>query len=79
MITFLLCLLSVLASTLSPLLAANTITLMSWYDYKYNVTEMALLTGWHLFAVGIAGAFMVPLARVWVGRCQMAATTSKLR
>lgn len=64
-ITFLLCLLSVLASTLSPLLAANTITLMAYYEYKYGVTDMALLTGWHLFAVGVAGFFMVPLARVW--------------
>lgn len=66
MITFFLCLLSVLASTLSPLLAANTLTLLEYYGGAYSTTDMALLTGYHLLGVAISGFFVVPLARVWV-------------
>jgi MFS family permease len=65
MITFFLCLLSVLASTLSPLLAANTLTLLVYYKGQHSITDMALLTGYHLLGVGISGFFVVPLARVW--------------
>lgn len=65
LMTFLLCLLSVLASTLSPLLAANTITLLVWYGGGHSITDMALLTGWHLLGVAIAGFFFVASARVW--------------
>lgn len=63
LILFILSLLSVIASTLSPLLAANTLTLSFWF--KRPFTEVALLTGYHLLGVGIAGFFFVPSARVW--------------
>ncbi|KAF2842675.1 MFS general substrate transporter [Patellaria atrata CBS 101060] len=56
-------LLAVIASTLSPILAANTFTLSLYFHRTF--TDMALLTGWHLLAVGIAGFIFVPSARVW--------------
>lgn len=52
-----------MASTLSPLLAANTLTLALYFER--NFTEMALLTGYHLCAVGVAGFLFVASARVW--------------
>lgn len=58
-----LCLLSVIASTLSPLLAANTLTLGIYFHRSF--TEVALLTGWHLLGVGVAGFIFVASARVW--------------
>lgn len=54
---------SVIASTLSPLLAANTVTLSVLLNRQF--TDTALLTGYHLCAVGVAGFFFVPSARVW--------------
>jgi len=62
-ITAILCLLSVLASTLSPLLAANTLTLTLYFERPF--TDIALLTGWHLLGVGVAGYFFVASARVY--------------
>ncbi|EOD47567.1 putative mfs transporter protein [Neofusicoccum parvum UCRNP2] len=62
-ILFVLSLLSVIASTLSPLLAANTLTLS--FEFQRNFTDMALLTGYHLLGVGIAGFLFVPSARIW--------------
>ncbi|PGH01144.1 hypothetical protein AJ79_08015 [Helicocarpus griseus UAMH5409] len=56
-------LISVLCATTSPLLAANTATLA--VDYSVSFTDAALLTGYHLCAVGIAGLLFVPSARVW--------------
>ena len=56
-------LLSVIASTLSPLLAANTLTLTLYYEVSF--TKIALLTGYHLLGVGLAGFLFVPSARVW--------------
>lgn len=56
-------LLSVIASTLSPLLAANTLTLS--FEFQRNFTDMALLTGYHLLGVGVAGFLFVPSARIW--------------
>lgn len=55
--------LSVIASTLSPLLAANTLTLTLYY--RRTFTDIALLTGYHLLGVGVAGFLFVPSARVW--------------
>ena len=52
-----------IASTLSPLLAANTVTLSVLLDRPF--TDTALLTGYHLCGVGVAGFFCVPSARVW--------------
>ena len=56
-------LVSVIASTLSPLLAANTVTLSLLLGRDF--TQSALLTGYHLCAVGVAGFLFVASARVW--------------
>ncbi|KAK4698040.1 hypothetical protein P7C71_g108, partial [Lecanoromycetidae sp. Uapishka_2] len=63
LILILLSILSVIASTLSPLLAANTVSLSLLFDV--NFTKMALATGYHLLGVGIAGFLFVASARVW--------------
>lgn len=60
---FLLSLLAVVAATLSPILAANTVSLA--IHFKRTFTDMALLTGYHLLGVGIAGFLFVPSARIW--------------
>ena len=62
-IIFLLSLLSVIAATLSPILAANTVSLAIYFGR--SLTDMALLTGYHLLGVGIAGFLFVPSARIW--------------
>ncbi|KAL8709107.1 MAG: hypothetical protein Q9220_006128 [cf. Caloplaca sp. 1 TL-2023] len=54
---------SVIASTLSPLLAANTVTLSLLFGRDF--TQMALLTGYHLCGVGVAGIVFVASARIW--------------
>ncbi|KAL8975166.1 MAG: hypothetical protein Q9197_000623 [Variospora fuerteventurae] len=54
---------SVIASTLSPLLAANTVTLSLYF--RRDFTQTALLTGYHLCAVGAAGFIFVASARIW--------------
>ncbi|KAH6612525.1 MFS transporter-like protein [Boeremia exigua] len=59
----LLSLLALLAATLSPLLAANTVSLAIYFER--SLTDMALLTGYHLLGVGLAGFVFVPSARVW--------------
>jgi len=56
-------LLSVIASTLSPLLAADTLSLSLYFGRTF--TDVALLTGYHLLGVGIAGLLMVPSAKIW--------------
>ncbi|KAL8789845.1 MAG: hypothetical protein Q9213_000913 [Squamulea squamosa] len=53
---------SVIASTLSPLLAANTVTLALYFSRDF--TQMALLTGYHLCGVGVAGFIFVASARI---------------
>jgi hypothetical protein len=62
-IILILSLVSVIASTLSPLLAANTVTLSLLLDRNFEQT--ALLTGYHLLAVGLAGFLFIATARVW--------------
>ncbi|KAL9598477.1 MAG: hypothetical protein Q9179_003900 [Wetmoreana sp. 5 TL-2023] len=47
----------------TPLLAANTVTLS--LIFEKNFTETALLTGYHLCAVGVAGFIFVASARIW--------------
>ncbi|KAL8856982.1 MAG: hypothetical protein Q9178_006387 [Gyalolechia marmorata] len=54
---------SIIASTLSPLLAANTVTLAIYF--RRDFTQMALLTGYHLCGVGVAGFIFVASARIW--------------
>ncbi|MCJ1464337.1 hypothetical protein MMC07_002950 [Pseudocyphellaria aurata] len=63
LIVVILSLVSVIASTLSPLLAANTVTLSLLLHRTFPQT--ALLTGYHLCGVGIAGFLFVASARVW--------------
>ena len=63
LILFILSAISVIASTLSPLLAANTVTLSLYFDRDF--TQMALLTGYHLLGVGVAGLIFVASARIW--------------
>ncbi len=60
---FVLSLISVIATTLSPLLSANTLLLAAHFDRTF--TDIALLTGYHLLGVGVAGILSVPTARVW--------------
>jgi MFS family permease len=54
---------SVIAATTSPLLAANTLTLSILFVKTF--TASALLTGYHLCGVGVAGFLFVASARVW--------------
>lgn len=63
MILVILSILSVIASTLSPLLAANTVTLSLLFNKDF--AAMALATGYHLLGVGVAGFLFVASARVW--------------
>jgi MFS family permease len=63
LIVFILSLLSVIAATLSPLLAADTVSLAIYF--RRTLTDMALLTGYHLLGVGFAGFLFVPSARIW--------------
>ncbi|KAK4615484.1 hypothetical protein CLAFUW4_10172 [Fulvia fulva] len=58
-----LCILSLIASTLSPLLAANTLTLTLYFRKPF--TDIALLTGYHLLGVGLAGFIFVASGRIW--------------
>ena len=62
-ILIILSIVSVIASTLSPLLAANTVTLSVLFGRDF--TQMALATGYHLLGVGLAGFLFVASARVW--------------
>lgn len=57
-------LLSVIATTLSPLLAADTVSL-AFGVFHRSLTDTALLTGYHLLGVGLAGFIFVPSARIW--------------
>ncbi|KAF2441280.1 MFS general substrate transporter [Karstenula rhodostoma CBS 690.94] len=56
LIVCILSLISVIAATLSPLLAIY---------FQRSFTDMALLTGYHLLGVGFAGFLFVPSARIW--------------
>src|SRR6266536_2641464 len=63
MILAILSFVSVLCATTSPLLAANSFILFLYYARDF--TKIALLTGYHLLGVGIAGFMFVASARVW--------------
>ncbi|KAE8389994.1 MFS transporter [Aspergillus alliaceus] len=54
---------AVLCATTSSLMAANTVTIA--LRYRKSFTSVALLTGYHLCGVGVAGILIVPTARVW--------------
>lgn len=63
MILLILSVVSILATCLGSILAANTLTLSLYFDLKF--TKIALLTGWFLLGVGVAGILCVPSARIW--------------
>ncbi|KAF2405519.1 MFS transporter [Trichodelitschia bisporula] len=63
LILFVLSLQAVIAASLSPILAADTLKLALFY--RRTFTDVALLTGWHLLGVGVAGFIFVPSSRVW--------------
>jgi MFS family permease len=48
---------------LGPLLAANTMVMVR--QWNSDLTSTALLTGYHLCGVGVAGILFVSSARVW--------------
>lgn len=62
-ILFILSVLAIILTTLSPLLAATSVTLAIRYKRKFE--DVALLTGWHLLGVAIGGFIFVPSSRVW--------------
>ncbi|KAI5245614.1 MFS general substrate transporter [Aureobasidium subglaciale] len=59
----LLCVVSAIATTASPLVAANSVVLAVVFRVKFE--DAALLTAYHLCGVGVASWLFVPLARVW--------------
>lgn len=63
MILLILSIVSIFATSLGPILAANTLTLSLYFSLKF--TKIALLTGWFLLGVGVAGILCVPSARIW--------------
>lgn len=60
-ILVILCFASVMAATLGPILATNTIILV--LEYQQSFTGIALLTGFHLCGVGAAGVVCSATAR----------------
>ncbi|KAJ9606177.1 hypothetical protein H2200_009138 [Cladophialophora chaetospira] len=58
-----LCFVSCLATTASPLLAADSVTLAIVFQRTFQ--DAALLTAYHLCGVGVAGWLFVASARVW--------------
>ncbi|TLS30598.1 hypothetical protein PpBr36_03460 [Pyricularia pennisetigena] len=63
LITAILSITAIFATSLGPILAANTITLSLWFGQ--NLTKVAILTGYFLLGVGAAGTFFVPSSRIW--------------
>jgi len=63
LITFILSLTAIFATSLGPILAANTLTLSLLLSVKF--TAVALLTGYFLLGVGVGGFFFVPSSRLW--------------
>jgi len=62
-ILFIISLAAIIATTLSPILAADSLLIA--FHFELSFTKIALLTGYHLLGVGIGGVFFVPSARVW--------------
>ncbi|EED15301.1 MFS transporter, putative [Talaromyces stipitatus ATCC 10500] len=63
LILAILSLVAVICTTMSPIMAANTVTIA--LAYRRDFTQVALLTGYHLLGVGLAGILCVPTARIW--------------
>ncbi|KAK6354235.1 hypothetical protein TWF730_008647 [Orbilia blumenaviensis] len=64
LIMFILSLDAIIASAMTPILSADSLTLLFEFRLR-DITPVALLTGWHLFGVGMAGFIFVPTARVY--------------
>ncbi|RMZ79195.1 hypothetical protein DV738_g3486, partial [Chaetothyriales sp. CBS 135597] len=58
-----LCLVAVLSTVASPLLAADSTTLAILFATTFE--KAALLTAYHLLGVAVGGAIFVPTARIW--------------
>ncbi|KAJ8102303.1 major facilitator superfamily domain-containing protein [Lipomyces tetrasporus] len=58
-VLFIICLESIMASTVSPILASSTIVLVLYF--KENFQRIALLTGWHLVGAAIASVFVTAI------------------
>lgn len=56
-------LISIFATSLGSILAANTLTLSLYYTRTFS--SVAILTGYYLLGVGLGGIFFVPTARVY--------------
>ncbi|KKK12173.1 hypothetical protein P175DRAFT_0502765 [Aspergillus ochraceoroseus IBT 24754] len=54
---------AVLCATTTSLMAASTVAYSRYYEKSFK--DIALLTGYHLCGVGVAGILIVPTARVW--------------
>jgi MFS family permease len=63
LIMLILSLTAIFATALGPILAASTLSMAGLYGN--TVTDGALLTGYFLLGVGVAGMFFVPSARKW--------------
>ncbi|OQE01728.1 hypothetical protein PENVUL_c041G00465 [Penicillium vulpinum] len=63
MILAILCSVTILCTSLSSILASNTVAIADYEEISF--TTAALLTGYHLCGVGVAGILIVPTARVW--------------
>ena len=63
MILGILCFVSVIATTASPLLAADSTTLAILFHRTFQ--DAANLTAFHLLGVAVGGVIFVPSARVW--------------
>lgn len=63
MITFILSISAIFATSLGPILAANTVTISLYISTTF--TRVALLTGYFLLGTGVAATFLVPSSRVW--------------
>ncbi|KAI1079429.1 hypothetical protein F5B20DRAFT_590601 [Whalleya microplaca] len=80
-IIFILSLVAIFATALGSILVPNTLTLSAWLDV--DITYIAVLTGYFLLAMGLAGFFCVPSGRLWgkrhlfiIGTCILVATTA---
>lgn len=64
MIISILSIAAVVVTTLTSLLAANSLVFFTWYT-GVTITDVAMLSGWHLLGIGIGGYCAVTTARIW--------------
>lgn len=63
MICFILSMTAIFATCLGPILAADTLSLSTWFGRDF--TYVAVLTGYFLLGVGVGAFFFVPSSRIW--------------